>query len=143
MTRIVLDASAVVEYLRWSAAGRDVADIVATDEISLHIPHLCTVEVTHAFRSLSLRALIGEDRAEAALSDLADLPATRHSAEPLLPRIWQLREQLTTYDANYVALAEALDATLLTADVRLARSSGHAASILIVGSRTGQRDGPA
>ncbi len=63
------------------------------------------------------------DRAAVALDDLADFPAHRWPAEPLLPRIWELRDNLTAYDATYVALAESLDATLLTADVRLARGA--------------------
>lgn len=137
MSRVVLDACAVVEYLRWSRIGREVANILETDDIGLHIPQLCLVEVVQAFRALTLRGLIPAQRARLAIADLADLPATRHPADPLLPRIWQLRGQLTAYDANYVALAEALDAQLITADLRLARSGGHDARILVVGVEKG------
>lgn len=62
-----------------------------------------------------------EQRAAAALTDLGDLPARRWPSEPLLPRMWQLRDYVTAYDASYVALAELLDAQLLTTDQRLAR----------------------
>jgi predicted nucleic acid-binding protein len=64
---------------------------------------------------------VAEGRAAAALQDLGDLPARRWPVEPLLGRMWELRDNVTVYDANYVALAEALDADLLTADRRLAR----------------------
>jgi predicted nucleic acid-binding protein len=62
------------------------------------------------------------DRAAAALADLAELPAVRHAHEPYLRRIWALRENVSAYDAVYVALAEALDAPLLTCDARLSRT---------------------
>lgn len=135
MSRVVLDACAVVEYLRWSRVGREVAEILEADDLDLHIPELCVVEVAQVFRTLTLRGLIPTERAQGAIADLADLPATRHPTDPLLPRIWELRGQLTAYDANYVALTEALGAHLLTADLRLARSSGHDAQIRVVGLR--------
>lgn len=64
-----------------------------------------------------------------ALSDLGDLRATRYGHQPLRRRVWALRKNLTAYDAAYVALAEFLDAPLLTSDARLARSAGHRARI--------------
>ena len=96
---------------------------------SLHVPHLCAIEVASALRGLVSGKKLDATRAEAALSDLADLPATRHPAEPFLPRIWELRRNLTTYDAAYVTLAEALDATLITADRKLAPKYGHHARV--------------
>jgi len=71
-------------------------------------------------------------RALAALEDLLELPLERHEAAALLPRIWQLRQTLTPYDASYVALAEALDSPLLTTDARLARAHGHGARVELV-----------
>jgi predicted nucleic acid-binding protein len=65
-------------------------------------------------------------RGAEAIADLADLPITRHEHVVLLPRMWQLRHNLTAYDAAYVALAEALEATLLTRDAKLARAAGRA-----------------
>ena len=75
---------------------------------------------------------IDADRGRAALADLADFPVHRYPHEFLLPRIWELRNNLTAYDAAYVALAEALDAPLLTRDRRLAAATGHRAQIDLV-----------
>lgn len=120
MTPTVVDASAVVEYLRWSPAGARLAKTAFGVEVDRHLPHLCIVEAVNALRSMVIRREMHASRAEAALDDLRDLVATRHPVEPLLPLIWQLRETMTAYDATYVALAEALDAPLVTADRRLA-----------------------
>lgn len=130
---VVLDASAVVEFLRWSTAGQRVADHLLRDGASIHTPHLAAIEVLSAFRSLVRRSDVSPERAEQAVADLANLPATRHAVEPFLPRIWELRRNLTAYDAAYVALAEALDVPLLTADRRIARASGHAADVQLIG----------
>lgn len=132
MTRAVLDASAVVELLRWSPAGQRLAATIATTDADLHMPHLCSVEVTSAWRSLVARGEVPEARARAALEDLADLPATRHPVEPLLLRVWQLRGNLTAYDATYVALAEALGATLITGDRRLGRAASASCDVELV-----------
>ena len=70
--------------------------------------------------------------AASALQDLRSLDLERHAHEPLLDRIWALRENLTAYDAAYVALAEALDTALLTCDGRLARAPGAARHIELV-----------
>jgi predicted nucleic acid-binding protein len=72
---------------------------------------------------------VGAERGRLALLDLTDLPMHRYSHDFLLPRIWALRHNLTAYDATYVALAEALDAPLLTRDRHLAAAPGHQARI--------------
>jgi predicted nucleic acid-binding protein len=69
-------------------------------------------------------ALLDDRRAGLALHDLVSLPATRYLHAPFAPRVWELRGNLTPYDAMYVALAEALDCALVTADARLARAPG-------------------
>ncbi len=120
---IVLDASAVVEVLRGTDAGGDVQRLTDADQEGAHIPYLCAVEVANVFRALVARGFVSPDRASGALQDLRVFPALRWPAEPLLPRIWQLRDNLTAYDAHYVALAEALGATLITRDMRLARTA--------------------
>jgi len=130
VNRAVLDASAVVELLRWSPAGQRVAGTIA--DADLHVPHLCPVEVASALRSLVARGEVLEGRARAALEDLSDLPAIRHPVEPLLPRIWELRDTITAYDATYVALAEALGATLITGDRKLAGAVGAALDVVLV-----------
>jgi predicted nucleic acid-binding protein len=75
---------------------------------------------------------ITEHRALESLDDLADLPLRRYPHDFLLPRVWDLRATLTAYDAIYVALAELLDAPLLSCDRRIASASGHRASVEIV-----------
>lgn len=129
MTGVVLDASVLVEYLRWSPSGSRIGARLIEESLDLHLPYLAGVEVASVFRALVLRGEVEPARAESALADLVDLPAARYPAEPLLPRIWELREKLTAYDANYVALAEALEAPLFTMDRRMARSRGHGAHI--------------
>lgn len=84
-------------------------------------------------RRLVAQRHLDEDRAAQALQDLLDLPLFRHPHDIILQRIWELRGQLTAYDAAYVALAEALRAPLLTRDARLAHATGHRARIELVG----------
>ena len=119
---IVLDASAVMELLLGTQQGRSVAESIADPRIALHAPHLIDVEVTQALRRYVREGELDVASATAALDDLRALDIERHGHEPLLDRVWALRDNLTAYDAVYVALAEALDATLLTCDGKLARS---------------------
>ena len=100
----------------------------APDE-SLHAPHLFDVEVLHALRGLALGGLISESRSRRALKALSDVRMTRYPLGPLVSRIWDLRGNLTAYDAAYVSLAEALDAPLVTTDGKLGRASGHRARV--------------
>ncbi|MQA73791.1 MAG: PIN domain-containing protein [Solirubrobacterales bacterium] len=126
---IVLDASAGVELLcRNGARGDWIAERLA-GEFTVHVPALFDLEVLHALRGLEASEKLASTTLGAALSDLVDLRATRHDHERLRPRVWALRRNLTAYDAAYVALAELLEATLLTTDAPLARSSGHEARI--------------
>ncbi|HEY4752083.1 MAG TPA: type II toxin-antitoxin system VapC family toxin [Candidatus Limnocylindrales bacterium] len=120
---LVLDASVLSEYLVGSPAGHRVAAMLSGDPDDLHIPHLAVVETASALRRWVRGGHTTSALAEAALHDLTDFPATRWPAEPFLPRIWELRDSLTAYDATYVALAESLDATLVTSDARLARGA--------------------
>ena len=96
---------------------------------SLHAPHLLNVEVLHALRRHALRGELSQTRSDEALEDLLDVDVSLYPHAPLVGRIWELRENLTAYDAAYVALAEALDAPLVTMDGRLARASGHHAVV--------------
>lgn len=129
---IVLDASAVVELLLDTAAGRRVAALIADAETGLHVPHLLDVEAASALRRFAREGVVEDDEAAAAIQDLLALDLQRHSHEGLLERAWVLRANLTAYDAVYVALAEALDATLLTCDARLARATGIKARVQVV-----------
>jgi predicted nucleic acid-binding protein len=131
---MVLDASSVVELLLGSARGDAVVAAVrdAGAEARLHAPDLMDVEVAQVLRRHVAEGTLPETRAEAAIELLERLPVTRHPARILLPRIWALRENLTAHDAAYVSLAEALGATLLTCDARLARAPGHGADVVAV-----------
>ena len=126
---IVLDASAVIEILLQTNAGAPVGERLLTMDSSLHAPHLLDVEVAQVLRRFVARGELKETRAGQALETLRDLPVERYSHEILLPRIWALRQNLTAYDAAYVALAEILGATLLTRDSRILRASGHSARV--------------
>lgn len=126
---IVLDASAAVEVLLQTAAGAPVTKRFFEAGTSLHAPHLLDIETTQILRRFVRKGEVTADRARQALEDLADLPLERYSHDFLLPRIWSLRQNLTAYDAVYVALAEALGATLLTRDARISRAPGHAARV--------------
>ena len=95
--------------------------IFAPDE-TLHVPHLVDLEVTQALRRYVRTGIIPADRGAEALDDLGDLPLTRYPHQVLLPRIWELRNGLTAYDAAYLALAEVLDAPLVTRDRALANA---------------------
>lgn len=129
---IVLDASAVIELLLVTPAGRLVADRISDPDNSLHAPHLLSIEVAQVVRRLTSAGRLTARRGRAAFDDLAALPVDRHDHELLLPRIWALRANLTAYDAAYVALAEVLDAPLITLDQRLATAPGHRATIELV-----------
>ena len=121
---IVLDASAIVELLLGTDRGRAIGARIADPALSLHVPHLADVEVAQAFRRYVKEGEIAAVEASTALDEMHSLDLERHAHEPLLDRVWALRENLTAYDAVYVALAEVLDTKLLTCDVRLARAPG-------------------
>lgn len=118
---LVLDASVIAEFLIASEVGVVAADRMGAHAGDLHIPHLAMIETASVLRAWVRRGEVAEPRIAAALVDLADLPARRWPGEPLLPRMWELRDNVTTYDASYVALSELLDAELVTTDARWAR----------------------
>lgn len=130
---IVLDASALIEMLLGTTAGRTLASRIRDPELGLHAPHLADVEVAQALRRYVRDGALDADAARAALADLRALDLERHAHEPLLDRVWALRDNVTAYDAVYVALAEALDAPLLTGDAHLARAPGMEARVELVG----------
>lgn len=130
---IVVDASALLEFLVPTAtAPAGLEALLFSSGETLHAPQLLDVEVAHALRRHAGRGAIDAERGRLALIDLANLPLQRYPHVRLLPRIWELRDNLTAYDAVYVALAEALDAPLLTRDRRLATAAGHQARIELV-----------
>jgi predicted nucleic acid-binding protein len=129
---IVLDASAAIEWLLQTSTGQRVEQQIFSQSESLHAPHLLDVEIIQVLRRLVRERVISAVRADQAITDLLDLRINRYPHFVLLPRIWQLRHNLSAYDAAYVALAEELDAILLTSDARLASASGHTAQIHVL-----------
>jgi predicted nucleic acid-binding protein len=129
---IAVDASAVLEALLRTPAASAVERRLFRCSETLHAPHLLDVEVAQVVRRYAANCEIDGERGRMALADLADLPLRRYPHDFLLPRVWDLRNNLTAYDAMYVALAEALDAPLLTRDKRLAAAAGHHARVELV-----------
>lgn len=124
---VVVDSSAVIEFLLDADAFPAIARVMREDE--LHAPHLIDLEVVHSLRHAVFGKRLTEDRAAAAIADFLALPIDRHAHEHLLPRIWQLRDNASAYDASYIALAEFLDVPLITRDRALSRSPSHTATI--------------
>ena len=129
---IVIDASALLEFLLQTPLGARVEARLFRDRDEFHSPHLVDVEVTQGLRRLVRVREVSPDRAAEAIADLADLDLHRHPHLDLLSRAWKLRENITAYDAMYVALAEALDAPMVTCDTPLARAPGHRAHIEVI-----------
>jgi len=126
---IVVDASAILEILLNTPVGVRLTDRLFAPGESLHAPYLIDVEVAQVLRRYARTRELDDARGREALEDLADLPLTRYPHGLLLARIWELRDSVTAYDAAYVALAEALDAPLVTRDGALAKTGAHAARI--------------
>lgn len=128
---IVLDASAAVDWLLQTPAGRQIEARIYQSTESLHAPHLLDLEVAQVLRRLVRESAISPLRAQEAIDDLLDMRVTRYPHDVLLARVWQLRQNLTAYDAAYIALAEKLNASLITRDARLSSASGHKARVEI------------
>ena len=126
---IVLDASAAVDWLLQTPSGQRIEVRIYARNDSLHAPHLLDLEIAQVLRRLVQQRMLAARRADEALRDLLDLRIQRYPHSVFLPRIWQLRHNLSAYDAAYIALAETLASTLITRDKRLASAAGHSASI--------------
>jgi predicted nucleic acid-binding protein len=129
---IVLDASAILEVLLSTQAASRVCERLSAAGETLHAPHLLDLEVLQVLRRYCASGEITLDRAEQAVADYLDFPIIRYSHDVFAFRIWELRENLTAYDGAYVALAEALSASLITRDRKLAATSGHRAVIEVM-----------
>jgi predicted nucleic acid-binding protein len=129
---IVVDASALLEFLLQTPLGTKVEARLFRDEDEFHVPHLADVEVTQGLRRLVRAGDVSPGRAADAIADLADLDLHRHPHIDLVTRAWKLRENVTAYDAMYIALAEALEASIVTCDAPLAKSPGHRARIEVI-----------
>ena len=130
---IVADASAILELLLQSDSAPAIESRLFAGGDAIHVPTLLDLEVAQVLRRYVLREDMTAARARMAIDVLQGLPMERHLHEPLLGRIWELRENFTVYDACYVALAEGLRATLVTCDARLAKAPGIRAPIELLG----------
>jgi predicted nucleic acid-binding protein len=128
---IVVDASALLELLLRTGAAEAIEDRLFSGE-TLHAPHLLDLEVAQVLRRYHLAGELSTQRGLEALEDLASFRIERYPHTIFLPRIWSLRANVTAYDACYLALAEALDAPLLTRDHRLSAVPGHEVHVELV-----------
>jgi predicted nucleic acid-binding protein len=124
---IVVDASAAVSALLNAGPARQ-----ALAEEQVHVPHLIDAEVANALRRAVAVSQVEPGDAWTALDRWRLLGMSRYAVFPLLERVWALRENLSAYEASYVALAESLDCALLTADVRLGRAPGLRCPVTVV-----------
>lgn len=129
---MVLDASVLFEYLTRGEQGEAVAQRLDGESGWLWAPAVVDAEVGHALRAGVRRREIERSLAEEALEDLMAMRLERVSHRFLAERAWQLRDNLSFYDGLYVALAEALDAPLLTFDARLAKAPGVLAEVNLI-----------
>lgn len=129
---IVVDASVLAPALADDNADGDRARRRLRGE-QLVAPELVDLEVVSTLRRAARAKRLDERRSAQALTDLAALPLRRVSHLPLLGRVWELRDNLSAYDASYVALAEALNAILVTADGRIKRATGINCEIAVLG----------
>ena len=120
----VFDASVLVDALVVVGAAGDDAREVLRDRSLLHVPSIFAAEATSAIRSMRVRGDLSPGQARGAISKIKVVQTMQYPFEPFLDRAWELRDNLTVYDAWYVALAESLDTSLVTADLRLAQASG-------------------
>jgi predicted nucleic acid-binding protein len=127
-----VDASAVVELLRRGASYERVADVLLASGEILHAPHVVDAEVMGVLRRLERAATLDAGRAAQALDVLRELRLLRHDHRPLVDRAWSLRKNLMPFDALYVALAESLEAPLVTMDRRLGYSPLHGAEVIVL-----------
>lgn len=126
---IVVDASIASEILLGRPGDAAALERLFGTHQDIHAPELFDAEVAHVIRGAWLDQDISDEVGEMAIAFLRAFPVQRHSHELLLERVWELRRNVSAYDATYVALAELLNVPLITRDRRLARSSGHSARI--------------
>jgi predicted nucleic acid-binding protein len=129
---LVVDASCLFEVVADTPRAGAIAARLAAD-VDQAAPHVIDVEVMRVVRAQYLRGRLDGTAARQAIADLRDWPGERFGHRWLLERAWQLRDSVRGWDAFYVALAEAFDATLLTMDERLARAHGPACRIDVPG----------
>ena len=128
---IVVDASALIDWVLRTPAGLAVEEHLLRHAGTLEAPSFVAVECANGLRRLEARSVLDTARADLSFEAISRLPMTLHDTARFMPRVWALRHSLTSYDAAYVALAETLEVPLLTCDARLARSRGHTPSVIL------------
>jgi predicted nucleic acid-binding protein len=129
---IVVDASALADVLLRFESARDVEERVLDPHETLHAPYLIDVEILNVLRRFARQGEWHETRAAEALADFELVHVVRHPHEPFRGRIWEMRDNVTAYDAAYLALAETLKCPLVTRDKRLAKAPGHGAKVEVM-----------
>ena len=129
---MVLDTSGAIELLLNTARGRRLGARLADDAEAVHAPHLIDIEIAHVLRRYVLDGTFDERDAIRALDQWRQLDVERYPHEPFLDRVWRLHNNVTAYDAVYVALAEALGDVLVTGDQKLAGAPGLNVSVELV-----------
>jgi predicted nucleic acid-binding protein len=124
---IVVDTSVILELLLHTSIGARHADRIFDQE--RHAPELIDLEFVNVLRRYVRLGITAPAKADEALANFTNFSIARHAHKALLPRVWALRDSVSAYDASYVALAEMLDAPLLTCDAKLSRTHGHSAKI--------------
>ncbi len=138
---LVLDASAVINLVRGSVQSSDLSRLLDRRTI-LAAPEILPVEVVNVMRRLLRRGVLKEERAREALDDYRDLRIRLIGHGPYVERMWELRDRLTAYDAAYLALAEGLNATLVTLDTAFLSVSDTAARVEVLPSANHHQDSP-
>ncbi len=129
---IVLDASAALNLLLRGSDHPGLVDRILRSDETIAAPHLLDLEVTQVLRRFVMTGEVTEPRAREAIEDHLALGIVRYPHDGLLGRVWELRANCTAYDAAYIALAEALEATLVTCDRRLADVPGARTSVEVI-----------
>jgi len=131
---IVVDASVLVTALADDGQDGDQARTRLAGQ-RLAAPQIVDLEVVSVLRRLTRTGQVEQRRAALALTDLVELPIERAPDLPLLQRCWELKANVTVYDAAYIALAETLGVVFLTSDARLARATGIQCPIELISAR--------
>ncbi len=129
---MVLDASGAVEFLLNTDSGARLAARLMDEGEAVSVPHLIDLEIAQALRRYVARGALSVERGSLALGHWRDFDVDRYPHEPFLARIWELRTNVSAYDAVYVALAETLSTALVTGDRRLAGAAGIRARIELI-----------
>ena len=130
---LAIDASCLAEIVTSGPDAQEVRERLAADDEHV-APHVIDVEVLGVIRREHLLGELDRTASSQAVQELHDWPVQRFGHRPLLSRAWELRASVRGWDAMYVALAEALRATLVTTDRRLARATGPSCAIEVIGS---------